>query len=211
MRDDKHWEIGSDREAVPLFATEDERAERELRNGLKQIEEIELDFVRSDGRLKVTPELILKYHSLTLDGLWADCGRFRARPVAISNSAHVPPKASQIPALISDVCETANLLQEASFTVPAYLLWRINWIHPFREGNGRVARAICYLSLCVLFNEIFPGSVSMMEYVRVSGRYYAALESADAAWANSDQDGIPDLYHLEMLLSDALMSQIDSA
>ncbi|MEX1365172.1 MAG: Fic family protein [Nannocystaceae bacterium] len=25
-----------------------------------------------------------------------------------------------------------------------YTLWRLNWIHPFVEGNGRTARAACY-------------------------------------------------------------------
>jgi Fic family protein len=24
----------------------------------------------------------------------------------------------------------------------AYVLWRLNWIHPFGDGNGRTARAI---------------------------------------------------------------------
>ncbi|MFX9016038.1 Fic family protein, partial [Acinetobacter baumannii] len=25
----------------------------------------------------------------------------------------------------------------------AFALWRINWIHPFKNGNGRTARAFC--------------------------------------------------------------------
>jgi len=27
----------------------------------------------------------------------------------------------------------------------AYTLWRMNWIHPFVDGNGRTSRAVSYL------------------------------------------------------------------
>src|SRR3546814_5673929 len=35
----------------------------------------------------------------------------------------------------------------------AFGLWRLNWIHPFIEGNGRTARAACYFLLCVRRSE----------------------------------------------------------
>jgi Fic family protein len=65
----------------------------------------------------------------------------------------------------------------------AYALWRTNWIHPFRDGNGRVARAICYLVLCVERGELVRGNPSLPERIYdATRRYYHCLEDADLAW-----------------------------
>ncbi len=37
----------------------------------------------------------------------------------------------------------------------AYALWRLNWIHPFIEGNGRTARAACYYLICMKYGKLF--------------------------------------------------------
>ena len=34
--------------------------------------------------------------------------------------------------------KTGDALDTASFA-----LWRINWVHPFKNGNGRTARGFC--------------------------------------------------------------------
>src|SRR3546814_2785867 len=39
----------------------------------------------------------------------------------------------------------------------AFGLWRLNWIHPFIEVNGRTARAACYFLLCVRSGLLLPG------------------------------------------------------
>ena len=41
--------------------------------------------------------------------------------------------------------------------LPAYALWRLNWIHPFVEGNGRTARAACYYLICMRQGRLLPG------------------------------------------------------
>lgn len=65
----------------------------------------------------------------------------------------------------------------------AYGLWRLNWIHPFIEGNGRTARAVCYYLLCVKSGGLLKGSVIVPERIRHNRQqYYAALQEADRAW-----------------------------
>jgi Fic family protein len=67
--------------------------------------------------------------------------------------------------------------------LPAYALWRLNWIHPFVEGNGRTARAACYYLLCLRQNQLLPGKKIVPERIRENRQpYYAALRSADLAW-----------------------------
>ena len=65
----------------------------------------------------------------------------------------------------------------------AFALWRLNWIHPFVEGNGRTARAACYYLLCLKHGQLLPGSKIVPERIRENrAPYYAALKAADVAW-----------------------------
>src|SRR5205807_608689 len=67
--------------------------------------------------------------------------------------------------------------------LPAYALWRLNWIHPFVEGNGRTARAACYLLMCLKQRALLGGKKIVPERIRENrDPYVAALRSADRAW-----------------------------
>ena len=71
----------------------------------------------------------------------------------------------------------------------AYTLWRLNWIHPFVEGNGRTARAACYYVLCLRHGQLLPGSKIVPERIRENrDPYYAALQAADIAWEHGHFD-----------------------
>jgi Fic family protein len=67
--------------------------------------------------------------------------------------------------------------------LPAYALWRLNWIHPFVEGNGRTARAACYYLICLKQGRLLPGKKIVPERIRENRQpYYSALQAADRAW-----------------------------
>ena len=87
----------------------------------------------------------------------------------------------------------------------AYLMWRLNWIHPFFGGNGRTARAISYLVLCARLGFRLPGKVTIPDQI-VNRRkdYIAALRSADAAW----NGGRVDVSAMEELLESAMAAQM---
>lgn len=73
--------------------------------------------------------------------------------------------------------------------VAAYGLWRLNWIHPFVEGNGRTARAICYYLLCVRNGSLLPGRKLLPERIKENRKGYEhALHAADDAWENGHLD-----------------------
>jgi fido (protein-threonine AMPylation protein) len=46
-----------------------------------------------------------------------------------------------------------------------HLMWRINWIHPFDDGNGRTARMASYAVLCVLLGYELPGTKAIFEQI----------------------------------------------
>jgi Fic family protein len=76
-------------------------------------------------------------------------GTFRNSSVTISGSRHQPPNAAKVPELVEDFCDyiNANWETKSAIHLSAYALWRINWIHPFADGNGRTARIVSYVVL----------------------------------------------------------------
>lgn len=133
-------------------------------------------------------------------------GRFREQPIYVGN--HIPPHFRDVPHLMdqffSVVHENRDILNHPTL-LPAYALWRLNWIHPFVEGNGRTARAACYYLICVRNRGLLPGSKILPERIRENRRaYYAALQSADRAW----EAGHFDVAELAEYLQDLLKAQL---
>lgn len=90
-------------------------------------------------RLKFTPEIILECGRLAIKGIFHCAGQWRDRYVDF-NTAYAPPRWSTIPGHVADFCEYANSLSaDDPAYAAAYVLWRIRWIHPFYDGNSRVA------------------------------------------------------------------------
>src|SRR4051794_26724145 len=96
-------------------------------------------------------------------------------------------------------------IDEHPTLLPAYALWRLNWIHPFIEGNGRTARAACYLLICLRQGRLLPGRKIVPERIQEDRQpYYAALEAADRAWA----DGQFNVNELALYLARLLTEQL---
>jgi Fic family protein len=87
----------------------------------------------------------------------------------------------------------------------SYLMWRMNWIHPFYGGNGRTARAVSYLILCARLGFVLPGTTTIPELI-VNNRapYYSALRKADEAYA----EGRLDVSEMEELMDSLLAAQL---
>ena len=85
-------------------------------------------------------------------------GRYREEPIYVGN--HFPPHFRDVPnqmdRFFSVVHENWAILDHPT-VLPAYALWRLNWIHPFVEGNGRTARGACYYLICLKQGRLLPG------------------------------------------------------
>ena len=117
-------------------------------------------------------------------------GRYREEPIYVGN--HYPPHFKDVPnqmdRFFSVVHENWTILDQPTF-LPAYALWRLNWIHPFVEGNGRTARAACYYLICLRQRRLLGGKKIVPERIQENrGPYYAALQAADQAWEQGDLD-----------------------
>jgi Fic family protein len=132
-------------------------------------------------------------------------GRFRDEPIYVGH--HVPPHFEKVPDLmdrfISFIHENWYIYTPTELA--AYALWRLNWIHPFIEGNGRTARAASYYLLCVRHGALLGGRKIVPERIKEDrDRYEAALEAADRAW----EAGHLDFSEMEDYLAGLLAAQL---
>ncbi len=136
-------------------------------------------------------------------------GRYREEPIYAGS--HIPLHYREVPELMdrffSFIHEkrTLTAFDTHHTMLAAYALWRINWIHPFVEGNDRTARAACYYLICLKQGKILPGRKIVPERIRENREpYYRALEVADRAWEGGHY-GLDDLAdYLQDLLTDQL-------
>lgn len=133
-------------------------------------------------------------------------GRYREQPIYVGD--HVPPHFDKVDSymdqFISVIHEDWDIINGPT-ELAAYALWRMNWIHPFIEGNGRTARAACYYIMCMRAGKLLTGKKIVPERIRENREdYYIALQAADLAW----QKGHFDVSELSNYLDRLLYQQL---
>ena len=151
-----------------------------------------------------TATLFLLYHP----------GRFRDVPVWVKAEdgtvVHTPPPVEEIDQHISNFVATlaADWPSHSAQEIGAYCLWMINWVHPFKNGNGRTARAFCYACLCLKLGFVLPGRKTVIDLIMDQrGDYYSALRVADQAF---EAHGKPDLMPMIEFVDRLLFEQLSS-
>lgn len=204
----------SEAAAAFLISDPEERARREAENGLRQFDSVVglvQRYVAERWRFALRVSTILWLHRDALLGVHPLAGNFRPSTVEIKGSSHIPPDAWQVPQLVEDMCDYVNDHWESATALhlSAYVMWRLNWIHPFADGNGRTARAVSYLVLCMKMGGRVPGVRTIPDLISENKPpYYDALEAADKNWESEKKIN---LSQLEDLLGTHLASQLVSA
>jgi hypothetical protein len=135
---------------------------------------------------------------------------YRSFSVRIATNDFVPIDPREISDAVEQLCTHVNQSWDTSdaLDLAAYVLWRLNWIHPFSDGNGRTARALSYIVLSVKLGELLPGSPTIPEQLlQQRGEYYDALAKADKAYR---EGGMVDVSALRTLLSAMLLRQLEA-
>lgn len=190
--------MGGDRESIgqePELLTDPVAiAEKEAENAVRQFDAVLdlIDEVARDGRtFRLRPSTILSLHKFALEGLSRYAGTWRPSGVEIGKSKHEPPHESLVPSLIEEMCDwvSDHWSETSALELCSYVMWRLNWIHPFLDGNGRTSRAVSYLALCSRLGDRLPGRLTIPEQIAADKEpYYAALEAADEAWERGELD-----------------------
>jgi Fic family protein len=183
-----------------LLCRPEEKANREIANQARVAEYLS-EFVKS-GRTRITESVLLEIHQLTIEGIYPCAGTYRdaLTKIEITDTEHKPSHASQVR---SDVWDMLEWLYGAGghkspIERAAYLLWRVNYIHPFNGGNGRVARAMAYLVMAFEVAPIFAGEPLPAKLKARKTEYVQALKAADKG----------DLHLLEQLVLECFQAQI---
>ena len=89
----------------------------------------------------------LNYHAIAC--LHVNAGEYR--PCEVKVGDYEPPAHYRVQALMDDFVNLVNRYweNEDPILLSAFVLWQLNVIHPFINGNGRTAHACCYFVLCV--------------------------------------------------------------
>ncbi|RWX76024.1 Fic family protein [Neorhizobium lilium] len=186
------------------------RAEAEARNGLLQFDvacRMIVDAIEKGESWKLRLSVLLALHREALSGLSNYAGNFRPSGVKIEGSDHKPVESHLVPELVEELCDYVNdnWKNKTAVHLASYVMWRLNWIHPFSDGNGRTSRMVSYLVLCVKLALLLPGRNTIPDQI-VNNRkpYFDALEAADEA----AKSGKIDLSRMEDLIEGMLATQL---
>lgn len=179
----------------------------EISNGARQF-----DFLRSivETALAIERPLFsqhilkaLNFQAITC--LHTNAGEYRPCPVHVGD--YNPPEHYRVQALMDDFVNFVNRRWETADPVvlATYVLWRLNHIHPFINGNGRTARAAAYYIICVSGGGWLPGETTLPSLLSANrDAYVTALREVDA----SQKAGNLDLSPLLALVSSLLEQQL---
>lgn len=182
----------------------------EVSNGLRHY-----DFLRSiieaaidTGRPFLSQTILkaLNFHAIAC--LHPNAGQFRPCKIKVGENENFP-EPWQLPDLMDDFTNMVNRswAETDDVALAAFVLWRLNRIHPFINGNGRTARAACLFVLCVKSGGWLPFSPILPELIRRDrDEYIEILRRVDA----SAEAGKLDLSELADFLTKLIQEQVDS-
>lgn len=132
------------------------------------------DFVKKKKELD--ERIILEIHKIILKSISdIDAGHYRNANVMIMGAVHLPPPAIKVPKLMTEFIEwyygSKSKLSVAELA--AWIHYKMVYIHPFIDGNGRTARLLMNL---ILIQNGYPPTVILNIDRR---KYYRVLKEAD--------------------------------
>lgn len=135
---------------------------------------------------RLPPELLVVEDPKTQEKIPVVPGELRKRTVAVG--LHIPPPSDDLPAFLARFeAAYANLSKLKQLIAVAASHHRLAWIHPFLDGNGRVARLVSHAMLKELGIGSTLWSVSR-GLARSVAAYKANLQAADEP-RQGDLDG----------------------
>ena len=122
-----------------------------------------MQFIRRDLDEPLSLDMVLEIHRTVTEGTLEnpeDSGRMQrpgesrvdvGDPLDAAVVLHTPPSADELPQLMNDLIEFADAVDAEPFVHPVVravaIHFYLSYLHPFTDGNGRVARALFYRSM----------------------------------------------------------------
>jgi Fic family protein len=132
------------------------------------------DFVKK--KKEPDEKIILKIHKIILRNISdMDAGHYRNANVMITGAVHLPPSAVKIPGLMMEFMEWyyKHKSKLSIVELAGWIHYKLVYIHPFIDGNGRTARLLMNL---ILMRHGYPPAVILSVDRK---KYYRVLKEAD--------------------------------
>jgi len=121
----------------------------------------------------ISQKVIQQLHKIVTEGLLEDAGKYRTTNVRIAGSAATSPSYVKIVSLIDGYIKNITKFDLEPIKKAAFIHHEFVLIHPFADGNGRVARLLTNL---FLMQNGYPPIILKQED---RGKYYLTLQKAD--------------------------------
>ena len=194
------------------------KARLEIDNGLRQYDlavEIIQTFLEPDRPFALRPSLICQLQKVAVENIEPNPGQWRTSSVQITKSNHVPPAPYFVGSLVQEMCDYVNdnFHEKTPLHLAAYVMWRLNWIHPFTDGNGRTSRIVSYIVLSLALHDELSGNPTIPQQIQDDRTtYFKALEHADEAFARDEKIDVSAMEDaLRNMLAIQLLSVIERA
>jgi Fic family protein len=141
-----------------------------------------------DAAFRWDRELLIGLHDRVLAGHWAaGAGGFRTGPAYVVDSrtgglAFRPPAPEEVARLVDEACASMQAGFEHPAIAGAWMHAAVAAIHPFKDGNGRVARVVASLAM-------YRGGFKLPEFTSLEewwghhrSDYYAAFRCLGPAF-----------------------------
>lgn len=169
---------------------------------------IESSLSLSQNFLSQTVIKALNYHAIACLHFFA--GEYRQCNVKVGNIEC--PEHFRLPTLMDHFVNSVNRYwnEHDIVTLSAYVLWKLNCIHPFINGNGRTARACCYFVLCLKLG-VIPNTQELLPNLLTKNRdkYLKALRLVDNLMVQDPQKPLKEkIQPLSSLITELMMEQL---
>ena len=126
-----------------------------------------------NSKKKISQEIIQKIHEFVTKGILKNPGQYRTENIAITGANIRPPSYLKIIKLMDEYIQNIEKLKLQTIKKAAFIHHEFVRIHPFIDGNGRVARL---LTNFFLMKKGYPPIIIQKEDRK---NYYKSLNKAD--------------------------------
>ena len=149
---------------------------RNLGDAVKHLESV---LLKDDS--PYMPGKLLHLHGILLKDIVPEAGAFRTDRRIITGATYQPPRSELIPELVYGLLRAiASGSDIHSVVMATWAHWALARVHPFVDGNGRMARL--WQDMVLLRARLAPAIIRLQD--RDQNGYYDALSAADAGDIN---------------------------
>lgn len=176
-----------------------DRSEEEIVGYRKTLSWIQTNY----EKIPIVPDTFKRLHALAQGGTTGDAGQWKQAPNEIieiyadgrRQVRFRPLEPAQVPSAVEELCmayrDSIDQLKVTPLLAVACLMLDFLCIHPFRDGNGRVARLLTLLALYHHGYEV-GRYISHERIVEQSKEgYYEVLQRSSIGWHQGQHDVLP--------------------